>query len=86
MADDDLTIQLSISPEEAANLAALMEKLGLTEMKELVNISLSLLQWTVTEIAKGNLIGAVNMAENRMEVLKMAELGNVHCGGHGRLN
>lgn len=77
MANDDLTLKISISPTETANLAALMEKLGLDDITDLVNVSLSLLQWAVTEVSAGNAIAAVNEDRKHFTVLSMNELTKV---------
>ena len=62
-------LNFDVSDEQMESLKLLQKKAGLQTMKDLINNSLSVFEWTVEETEDGNEIASVNEDEEVYRVL-----------------
>jgi len=62
-------IQIELADEKLSQFEQLMKKCGIRTKKDLINNALAVLEWTVSEKEKGNIIASVNEEENKYKEL-----------------
>jgi hypothetical protein len=66
-----MRLQIEVTKEQDKHIQSLMEQTGLSTKKDLFNNALTLLSWTIEEVANGNTIASVNEKNQRYRVLQM---------------
>ena len=69
-------IQIDLAETRVRELEELMRVCDIATKKELFNNALTLLEWAVREVRKGNSIASVNEEEERYRHLEMPVLSN----------
>lgn len=72
-------LQIDATPERVAEMDRLMELCGVATRKELLNNALTLLDWAVTEFARGSAIVSVDEGTDRIRELQMPILSNARA-------
>lgn len=67
-------LQIEVSPPQLAHIQALMSVCDFRTQKELINNALTLFEWAVEEVQRGNDVAAFNRDNNSYEVLRMPAL------------
>jgi|WetSurMetagenome_2_1015567.scaffolds.fasta_scaffold330645_2 hypothetical protein len=75
--DKIVRLQFEISEGRLKELEDLMDVTGTGTKKELLNNSLTLLEWAVNEKKRGNMIASVNEDEKKYKEITMPILENV---------
>lgn len=70
-------IQIELAEDRVKTLERLMRSCDIATKKELMNNALTLLEWAVGEVVKGNIIISLNERENRYRELQMPIFFNV---------
>ncbi|MBT4934559.1 MAG: hypothetical protein HOL66_11920 [Rhodospirillaceae bacterium] len=69
-----MRLQIELADEMVEPLYALKDTCALKTNKDLFDNAVTLLEWAVGEVQKGNIIASVNEAEDRMVELQMPVL------------
>ena len=72
-----MRLNLEVDKAQMDSLKALVERTGANSMKDLINNSLTILEWAADETSKGNEIAAVNEKTSVYRVLVIPLLQNV---------
>lgn len=67
-------LQVEVSAEQLAHIQALMSVCGFRTQKELINNAITMFEWAVEEVQRGNAVASFNKAGNTYEVLGMPAL------------
>ena len=73
----DIRIQFEISDNRLKELEALMDTVGVTTKKELLNNALTLLEWAIEEERKGHIIASLDERAKKYRELVMPIFRNV---------
>lgn len=73
-------VQIDIAENRMRELEELMRVCDIATKKELFNNALTLFEWAVREVRKGNSIASVNEEEERYRHLEMPVLSNAASG------
>lgn len=71
---EKVRVQVDLLPSQVATLENLMVVCGLDTRKDLVNNSLTLLEWAVEQVRLGKEVAALNREEKSYEILRMPAL------------
>lgn len=72
----NVRVQIDLAESRVRVLEELMEVCGISTKKELFNNALTLFEWAVGEVRKGNTIASINESEQRYRDLQMPVLSN----------
>jgi hypothetical protein len=75
-APEKVRFQLDLSPEQMDRIAELMGVCDLSSRKDLFNNAMSLFEWAVDEVRKGNIIASYNVEANQYVELRMPALSH----------
>ena len=70
-------LQIELADERLKQYEQLMEKCGIRTKKDLINNALTLLEWAVRELEKGNIVVSLDEEENRYKELCLPALSNI---------
>lgn len=73
---EKVRVQFDLSPHRVAELDALMEACGVETRKDLFNNALTILEWSVQEVMRGNSIASINEEQHAYRVLQMPVLNH----------
>lgn len=74
---NDTRFQVELSPAVVSEIESLMKDCEMGTKKELFNNSLTLLQWAVGQVKKGNIIASIDEENERINELTMPVLMRV---------
>lgn len=72
MSDNNLRMQMELSPERSNELTVLMYRLGLKTKNDLFNNALTILEWMTNEVSKGNDVASIDRSRKHIKVLNMS--------------
>ncbi|HER26032.1 MAG TPA: hypothetical protein ENI69_02875 [Rhodospirillales bacterium] len=72
-----MRLQIELADEMVEPFHELKDICGLRTNKDIFDNAMTLLEWAVGEVQKGNIIASVNEADNRMVEFQMPALINV---------
>ncbi len=72
-----ISLELEVSEEMWDSLKVMEAMGGFPNFKELTNTALTLLEWTIRELAEGNIIAVVNEKEEVFRELIMPFMKNI---------
>jgi len=72
-----MRLQLDLTDARVAQLDRIMEEADLSTRKELFNNALSMFEWAVKEVKRGNVIASINEKDGKYRELHMPSLSSV---------